>query len=184
MFHSYVVHEIGLACRVVWAKWAGERLLSCVYTHMASHILDVSSTVAARLTLVQRPAVPYPRSHLWNRKKIFKQGLIKCILSLWNVEVKFPHLYTGSNITLQHSLFINMFSNPTIVDISNMGAQITLLSRPVGTEMAHERFFPCMSSDVHYELWFTYGLVTTGRTMEILSCETFWMWSWPPTRGP
>lgn len=65
-----------------------------------------------------------------------------------------------------------------------MGAQITLLSRSIRTKTAHERFFSRMSPDVHYELWFTYGLITTGRTMEFLSCETLWMWSWPPTRGP
>lgn len=74
MFHSYVTHEVGLARRMVRTKWAGERLLSCVYTNMASHILDVSSTVAARLALVERPAVPYPRSHLGNRKKILNRG--------------------------------------------------------------------------------------------------------------
>lgn len=72
MLHSYVADEVWLARRVVRAKRAGERLLSSVDTNMAAHILDVSSTVAARLTLVERPAVPYPRSHLWNRKKILK----------------------------------------------------------------------------------------------------------------
>lgn len=65
-----------------------------------------------------------------------------------------------------------------------MSAQITLLSRSIRTIMAHKRFFPGMSSDVHYELWFTYGLITTGWTMEFLSCVTLWMWSWSPTRGP
>lgn len=58
MLHSYVGHEIGLPSRLMRTKRTGERLLSCVYTNVASHILDVSSTVAARLALVDRPALP------------------------------------------------------------------------------------------------------------------------------
>lgn len=52
MLHSNMTDEIGLPGRMMGTEWTAERLLSSVYTNMATHILAVASTVAARLALV------------------------------------------------------------------------------------------------------------------------------------
>lgn len=69
MLHFNVCVEIGLPGGLVGTQGAGKGLFSGVDVHVAAHVLDVSSGVAARLALVERPSLPYPRSHLRKQGK-------------------------------------------------------------------------------------------------------------------